>query len=84
MLNEISDEALQKFFEAKTHLHLAEIIRVDDRATIALEDCNRQLYVFFKVTDNSCTASPKERLGNMAELWKAFLLEQKQTAAVQI
>lgn len=78
MLNKISNETLQNFFEEKTNLKTAQITRIFGQATIILEDCNRNPYVTFQVTDKSCKALPKERLGNMGELWAQFLTEQKE------
>ncbi len=76
MLNKISNETLQNFFERKTHLNMAQLTRNVDEVTVILEDCNKNYYVAFKVTDTSCKASPRERLGNMATLWNKFLEEQ--------
>ena len=78
MLNKISDEALETFFEGKTNLKTAQLTRSFGAATIILEDCNKNPYVTFQVTDKTCRALPKERLYNMDEIWREFLAEQKE------
>ena len=78
MLNKISNETLQNFFERKTNLKTAQITRIFGQATIIMEDINRNPYVTFEVTDKHCKAYPKERLGNMNEIWAEFLNEQKE------
>lgn len=76
MLNKISDDSLQNFFETKTGLTTASLTRSLGHATIILEDCNGKHYVTFKVSDHDCKASPRERLGNMPAIWEEFLAKQ--------
>ena len=78
MLKKISNETLRNFFEQKTPLTVAQLYRNNDLTTVILVDCNNDHYVTFQVNDKICTASPKERLGNMPELFQNFLAEQAQ------
>lgn len=75
MLKDISNEELIEFFETKTNLKVNRdwLVRDGDQATIILEDENGNYYVTFRVSNTNCNASPRERLGNMKDLWLGYL-----------
>ena len=75
MLKDISNEELIEFFESKTGLTVNKdwLVRDDNQVTIILEDEKGDYYVSFQVSDTNCTALPRERLGNMKELWLGYL-----------
>lgn len=82
MLNEKTNEELQKFFEAKTGMPVAEIVRnrKEEKATIILDNQDRlnerNTIITFVVSDNECKASPKELVVKKEKLnndWLNFL-----------
>lgn len=81
MLNEKTNEELQAFFEAKTGMPVAEIVRnrKEEKATIILDNKDvlnaRNTVLTFVVSDNECKASPRElvKKEKMNNDWLNFL-----------
>lgn len=73
MIDKIKDWQIKKFFESKTKLPMTQLTRYSGHATVICDADDGKNFVTFHVTDNDCVALPKERLGNMKELWINFV-----------